>query len=222
MNHTLKDVYIELMEENIMKKTESWEKEFLIETKIQEYMMLREEMNEEIKVQDSIINICLTSTTAVLAFAFSQHMSLILLAAYPIIFFCLSMFIRHRERVMNIAGYLIVYLEPIIGFTWETHGNWAHLNEKIDHKKFFLQSPHYHFWGVLAIMAILASIILDVLSPIEWTLITVLATILRYCLQVGLTIVIYQKSYKLAGTRDLRKQKVDRWKKIKKYYPNAK
>lgn len=68
-----------------------------VELKLEEYKILREEMNEETKEQDSLINICLTSVTAVIAFALSQHLSVILLAAYPIIFFLLSMFIRHRE-----------------------------------------------------------------------------------------------------------------------------
>lgn len=185
-----------------------------INVKLEEYKLLREEMCDEIRTQDSLINICLTSVTAVLAFAFSQHLSIVLLAAYPIIFFLLFRFIRHRERVMHIAGYMIAYLEPTIGFTWETHGDFAHEPKGDKVYKVFLKTPHYHFWGALAVMTLCASILIDCIN--HPTVIPV--TVVQYIIHVIAIIGIYSSSIALAKASDIRKDKVKHWKQIKKRY----
>lgn len=180
-------------------------------TKMEEYKMLREELNDAMKTQDSLINICLTSVTAVLAFAFSQHLSVILLAAYPIIYFLLCKFIRHRERVVHISGYLIVYLEPIIGFTWETHNYIAYTKENKQVSQLFWETPHYHFWEALAFMTLCASILIDCLNHPT----VILITVVQYIIHFVAIIVIHRSSVTLAKASELRKEKVQYWTMVK-------
>lgn len=185
----------------------------VVEMKLEEYKMLRTEMNYEMQAQDSLINICLTSVTAVITFAFSQHMSMILLATYPILYFLLVRFLRHRERIMHISGYQIVFLEPYIGFHWETIGNKAHI-EQINLKNYFWHVAHYHFWGVLAILNLCASLFIDYLYPPT----SLYSTVIQYFVHVVAIILIYKVSFSLALASKVRAQKVQYWEQMKEKF----
>lgn len=123
--------------------------------------------------------------------------------------------------MMRISGYMIVYLEPFIGFTWETHGNIAYNKGNKPIYKVFWKTRYYHFWGVLAIMTLLASLMIDginISTSIPTTSIpatSILTTVILYMVHIVSIICIYESSFTLAKASNIRAEKVAYWRRVK-------
>lgn len=197
------------------------EQKQLYDSKMQEYILLREEMNEEMKAQQSIYNVCLTTVSALFAFAFAQKSSMVLLAAHILIMFFLSQNIRHTKRIMHISGYMIVYLEHDIGINWETYNSTAYTAQEATVKKQFIKYFHYHFWWILSCFSMISALILDITNKtlsinFSKDLSNALITLLVYLIHIAAVVLIGCLSYSTSKSHEKRRKSIDYWKNVKK------
>lgn len=102
---------------------------------IKEYDNLRNEINQKIDLQNTLLTFTITTTVAVLTFALSQNKTILYLIPFCILIPMSMRIAYYRSAISKLSAYMIVFLEKNIdGVKWETR-NAALINENLNNKK---------------------------------------------------------------------------------------
>ena len=91
-----------------------------IQSKLEEYKMLRSEILYFMNKDTTLFTCLFTSVTAVLFFSVEWKIPEGCLLVFLIIVPIGGKFAYHQKEMAKISGYMKHYLEPYIGFQWET------------------------------------------------------------------------------------------------------
>ncbi|MCD7882760.1 MAG: hypothetical protein LUI87_03490 [Lachnospiraceae bacterium] len=87
--------------------------------KLEEYKLIREEINKEWDYISASRSILFATTAAVLAFAFSQSNPIVFLIPYVVIIPLSAIEKDHLTGIIRKGAYLLVFCEPYIDIEWE-------------------------------------------------------------------------------------------------------
>lgn len=190
----------------------------LIDSKLQEYLFLRSEIELSLKAQDSTINTCLTFVTAVLTIAISQKNTYIPILVYPAIFLFLHRFIRHREGLANMSGYMIIFLEPYIDIHWETYNAIQYKRSRTGYtRKGAWHAWRHIIWVGMAVSSLICSFLIDTTTSEKITRQQSNYMVLFYAICILMTIVIYQISTRLVLFNQNRTNAIKKWNDFKHF-----
>lgn len=174
---------------------------------LEEYRMLREEINDKLRAQDDILKTCLTFVTAIISLSLSIKNRYVLLLMQPIILVCLLRYNSYRSDLARKLGYIIVCIEKNIDIKWETYNALSYKGLK--NLRITGALPHL-LWGVLSIMGIIGDIIISYgkKETVHWMF------ILLHLISLALILVlIYKGRFNIQ-----RKNNIKMWKNLNKRY----
>lgn len=174
---------------------------------LEEYRMLREEINDKLRAQDDILKTCLTFVTAIISLTLSIKNRYVLLLMQPIILVCLLRYNSYRSDLARKLGYIIVCIEKNIDIKWETYNALSYKGLK--NLRITGALPHL-LWGVLSIMGIIGDIIISYgkKETVHWMF------ILLHLISLALILVlIYKGRFNIQ-----RKNNIKMWKNLNKRY----
>ena len=125
---------------------------------LEEYRMLREEINDKLRAQDDILKTCLTFVTAIITLSLSNMNRYILLLIQPIILVCLLRYNSYRSDLARKLGYIVVCIEKNISIKWETYNALSY--KKLKDLRITGALPHL-LWVVMSIMGIVGEFIIN-------------------------------------------------------------
>lgn len=174
---------------------------------LEEYRMLREEINDKLRAQDDILKTCLTFVTAIISLSLSIKNRYVLLLMQPIILVCLLRYNSYRSDLARKLGYIIVCIEKNIDIKWETYNALSYKGLK--NLRITGALPHL-LWGVLSIMGIIGDIIISYgkKETVHWMF------VLLHLISLALILVlIYKGRFNIQ-----RKNNIKMWKNLNKRY----
>jgi len=125
---------------------------------LEEYRMLREEINEKLRAQDDIIKTCLTFVTAIITISLSIGNRYVLLLIQPIILVCLLRYNSYRSDLARKVGYIVVCIEKNINIKWETYNALSY--KGLRDCRITGSVPHL-FWAVMSLMGTIGDILIN-------------------------------------------------------------
>ena len=90
----------------------------------EEYNTLRAEVLQKIELHNKLIMFAITTTVAILAFAFSQNNAYLFLLPFCVIIPVSLRVIYYRSAMVKISAYIAVFIEPKNkNYNWETRNH---------------------------------------------------------------------------------------------------
>lgn len=90
-----------------------------VSNNMQLYCLLKDEILYYIKAQDTIVTVTITATIALLTLAFQSNVLWLTLVASVFIALMYATTVSFQNSILKIAGYMQVFLEPILSISWE-------------------------------------------------------------------------------------------------------
>lgn len=124
------------------------------ENKVKEYDMIRAEIMQKIELHNNLSTFTITTSVAVLSFAFSQNNAFLYLIPFCIIIPMSLRISYYLSAMTKLSSYMIVFLENDGVYNWETN-NRELINTRISKKKnrvFDFTSQRYYEHLILSIV----------------------------------------------------------------------
>ena len=140
----------------------------------EEYNTLRAEVLQKIELHNKLIMFAITTTVAILAFAFSQNNAYLFLLPFCVIIPVSLRVIYYRSAMVKISAYIAVFIEPKNkNYNWETRNHKLNISINNNITKALRSNINYD----CLILSISCDFWIAVISPILLVIIELILSI---------------------------------------------